>query len=255
MADTETGVAQKRVYSATTEVDTLREWTTALDAVVEEARVHLYEGLRVRAIDPANVMQVEVEVDDEVLDVHRDPQVSAGLNVEKLHQVVQTFIDEDTVEVEFDAEEKHLSVETILSTFETATIDTHSIRSDPDPGPSGQEVSFGLEDSHFEYALDLVDEVSDQIWIRMDPDEETVTFESDGDIDNSSVTLRSDSLFATNWGEAVSLYPIDYLRDIAGTVENGTGLIIGLATDYPLCARWEKHGVEARFYLAPQVRS
>ena len=212
--------------------------TSAVDTVsvlVDECKVHLDDdALRIKAVDPANVGMVDLEVPEGGFEFYEADGETIGLNLAKFQDIIGMANKGDDVELELDEETHKLHIRMDGLHYTLSLIDPDSIHQEPDvpdldlPGEvvlAGQEIKRGIKASGM---------VSDHMAFGIE--DGAFYMAAEGDTDDVRVDIPEEDLIGLEMtdDEARSLYSLDYLDSMAKAIPGDAQLTMDLGVDYPV---------------------
>ncbi len=260
--------------------DALRSFFKLPAVLVRECILRFDEdGLHIRAVDPANVGMIDVEVPGEMFSRYAvDGEVEFGVNLKRLRKTLRWArkgrgnADGDPVTIDFLHNVRRIRVRVIredsrmVRRSEWGTIDPDSVRARPDipdlklPNRARPEIA-ALGD-----ALGAVNDTSENMTLTRE--KETLVLSSVGDGDNvSGDESERVTLLGTAWDtrpdeEAApceSLFSLDYFEDAVAAID-GAGadrLTLKWGDEFPIKIAFsdERWSISGEFMLAPRIQS
>lgn len=241
-------------------VDCVR-FAEALDSVsvlVDECKIQLHEEqLRIRAVDPANVGMVDLELHEEAFEAYETDGGVIGVNLGRLQDIIGMGSGGDIIHIRLDEETRKLHLEVDGLSYTLALIDPDSIRQEPEIPDLDLSAEMVIEQSHIDRGITAADMVSDHIALRVDPQEEAFYIEAEGDTDDVDLKLDENDLINLSAGEADSLFSLDYLKDMNKGIPNSTVVTAELGEEFPAKFHFKlaKGDADATYMLAPRIQS
>ncbi|MCS7121356.1 MAG: DNA polymerase sliding clamp [Archaeoglobaceae archaeon] len=235
--------------------EVLKTVAKAITALVSEARIHfLNQGMHSRAVDPANVAMVIVDVPRESFEVYNvDEEKVIGVDVDRIYDISKSIKGKDLVELllsETELKIKFGSVE-----YSVSLIDPSAIRKEPRIPELELPVKVVMDAGEFKKAVTAADKISDHVIFRSDKTGFIV--EAKGDVDKITFHMSESELIEFNGAEAKSMFSIEYLKEFCKIAGSGDLLTIRLGTNYPVRLLFELSGgkVKVEYILAPRVEA
>lgn len=226
--------------------------------LVDECKLHLSpDGVRITAVDPANVGMVDTELDADAfhqLDVGDD--LTIGVDLERVMEAVDMFDDDSTIKCTYDTDSHKLHFEDDGMHMNIGTLTPDTVRDEPDIPDIDWNVTAVTEWRHVQRYLKAAHIVSDHVTMRTDDDESTLLVEANGDIDaiegDLADHLEDGSTFD---GPANSVISMDYLNDIKKGIPAETIATLRVGEAYPINITYEHlNGLgSVEFMVAPRV--
>ena len=230
----------------------------SLRAIVDEARVHISEtGLEVRAIDPANVAMDDFELTSAAFESYEATPGTLGLNLERLESIVKMANKGDLIQFSFDAQTRKLLIAIDGVEFTTACLDPDTIRAEPELPDLELNAQATIEQGDLSRGVKAADMVSDHIAFEMSEADRCLAISAEGDTDDIRFTLEENDLTDTSFTDAISLFSLDYLKDITKTIPKGQEVSLRFGTDFPVMMEYDIADGDghALRMIAPRIRS
>ncbi|OYT34767.1 DNA polymerase sliding clamp [Archaeoglobales archaeon ex4484_92] len=234
--------------------EVLKTVARSIVALVSEARMHFLEkGLHSRAVDPANVAMVIVDVPRDSFEAYNlEEEKTIGVDVDRIFDISKSIKAKDLVELNLPSESllkiKFGSVE-----YSVSLIDPSAIRKEPRIPQLELPAKAVLDAGEFKKAISAADKISDHVVFRSD--QSGFYIEAKGDVDKITFHLSEAELIEFNGGEAKSMFSADYLKEFCKIAGSGDLLTINLGTNYPVRLSFELVGgkVKVEYILAPRI--
>jgi proliferating cell nuclear antigen len=254
-AATEADAEAEGGFAAIIAADVFDGAIDAVDCLVNECKIHLDEGgLRIAAVDPANVGMVSLDLDAPAFEAYDAHGGTIGVDLERLGDVVGMADSGDLVHLRLDAETRKLHIDVGGLSYTLALIDPDSIRQEPDIPELDLPATVRVPAGDIERGVTAADLCSDHITFAADAD--AFRIEAEGDTDDVTVTVPSEECQRHETSESVrSLFSLDYLDDMTGPMAGD--VTVRLGDEFPVKLMWEfaeGHG-EVTFALAPRIQS
>ena len=169
-----------------------------VDAIVHECKLRFDDaGVTTKAVDPANVAMASLDVPADCFETyHVADDVTLGVNLERLLDVVGMAGADDTVALALDPDTRKLDIETGGLEYPLALIDPDTIRQEPELPDLELPGEFVFDAAELDRAVRAADLCADHVAIRADAGEKAVRFEADGDTDDVEVEIADGRLMA-----------------------------------------------------------
>lgn len=241
---------------------TLSTFVDNAHALVAEAKIQLNDGgIRLAAVDPANVAMLDETLDAAAFESYDESGGVIGVNLERLSNVVGFADNGELVHLELDEETRKLHVEIGTLEYTIALIDPDSIRQEPEIPDVEEELSAKLvvEARELQRACKAGGLCSDHIAFGANVDDEVFYAESEGDtVDMRYEWPREDTIEGSYVdGTAHSLYSLDYIDDVLKPIRSGAEVSLRVGEEYPMfmdCSFADGDG-DLRYMVAPRVQS
>jgi proliferating cell nuclear antigen len=253
-------------FSLTTEVDRLLALVEKAKALVGEVKIQMTdEEVGIIAVDTANVSMLDSRLSTDAFDDYSlDESGVVGVDLVANHGVgLYDALSQFNAGTAVTVELEHESGITITGDGLSVTIgplDPDTIREVPEIPISEDmvDVAAELEHSDFKDAIQAADLVSDHV--KVDADDDGLTFVGEGDTDTASKELGAADLFEADLGDASAIFDLSYLKSIRGGLStNDVHLQFG--DDFPLLLEstyceddGEAYG-DTRYMVAPRIQT
>ncbi len=246
------------MFKAIVDAETLQEALDSVSVLVDECKIHLNEdGLAIRAVDPANVGMVDMELAAEAFESYEADGGLIGVNLTRLEDIAKMANAGQLVQLELDEETRKLHIDTDGLEYTLALIDPDSIRKEPDLPDLDLPARVVLEGSNIDRAVKAADMVSDHIALGVDPDAEQFYVDAEGDTDDVHLELGREDLIDLTAGEARSLFSLDYLKDMNKAIPKDAEVTMELGEEFPVKMHFDfaEGDGHVTFMLAPRIQS
>ncbi|MFB6211101.1 MAG: DNA polymerase sliding clamp [Halobacteriales archaeon] len=246
------------MFKAIISAETLREALDSVSVLVDECKIHLEEdGLEIRAVDPANVGMVDLELSADAFESYEADGGLIGVNLSRLDDIASMADSGQLVQLDLDEETGKLHIQIDGLEYTLALIDPDSIRQEPDLPDLDLPAKIVLEGRDIDRAVKAADMVSDHIALGVDEDDEIFYVDAEGDTDDVHFELNEEDLIDLTVGAAHSLFSLDYLKDMNRAIPNDGEITVFLGEEFPVqilfnIAEGEGH---VTFMLAPRIQS
>ena len=238
----------------------LKSSVDTVSVLVDECKVRLDEdGLSIKAVDPANVGMVELDIPADSFGSYEADEEVLGLNLVRFEDIVGMANKGDVVEMELDEETRKLTIRIDGLRYTLSLIDPDSIHQEPNvpdldlPGDielAGREIRRGVKAAGM---------VSDHMAFGVSGDEDTFYMRAEGDTDDVRVDLTEEDVIGLETGgeKAESLFSLDYLDSMAKAIPNDAAVDVEVGDDYPVKMNLDVAGGDAHvtYLLAPRIEN
>lgn len=244
------------MFSAQIKADRLKESIEALSALVQECRLKLSpDGITVRAVDPANVAMVSLDMPPDVFASFEATEGEIGLDLKKFESVLDLAAKDDTVELAFEEEKHKLVVKMRGLAYTMSLLDPSGIRKEPKIPLLELPVVVTFPSACLKDAVKAAEKISEYLLIGY---KDNLYMDAEGDIDNLTNTIPPEKVkVERNNGEAKALFSLNYLIDMAKVSGKAKEVTLELGKDYPLKMKFRvAEGLaDVGYMLAPRVES
>jgi proliferating cell nuclear antigen len=247
---------QNPAVEAVIDAGRLGSAVSVVGALVEECRMELgSDGLRVRAVDPASVAAVAVDLPADAFETYDAGGETVGVDIERFADVVGLADAGDTVRLALDTERRQLHLLVGELSYTLGLIDPEAIREPLDPAEMEYDcpATVALPGSDVGRIVDAGDMVSNHLTLAVDPDRQQFSAAASGDTDDVTLSFPEADLAALEAADAESLFSLDYLRELARPIPGTTEVTVELGTEQPVVLSFDiGEAGEATYLLSPR---
>ena len=246
------------MFKAIVSADTLKETLDSVSVLVDECKIHLDEdGLSIRAVDPANVGMVDLDLGAAAFESYEADGGLIGVNLSRLEDIAGMADAGQLVQLELDEETRKLHIQIDGLEYTLALIDPDSIRQEPDIPDLDLPAHVVIEGRDIDRAVTAADMVSDHIALGVDTADELFYIDAAGDTDDVHLELTRDQLIDLEAGDAHSLFSLDYLKDMNKAIPKDAEVELELGDEYPVKLHYDIAEAQGRvtYMLAPRIQS
>lgn len=231
---------------------TLKSALTLLSTVTDKAKLTIAaDGISAKAVDPAHVAVVSVEVPSNAFDFYEADPCEIGLDLKKVQSVLKLAGPGDTVSLSA-GKDMRMTIRIGSITRRTALLDTAGIDSIKIPALA-PTAHISLPSKELMRGIRAVDGITDHLKLTATP--EAFIMSCERDTDSMELRLSSEDVSIDTDAEVRSIFPLDYMAIIAKAIPSGAIIAIGLDTDYPLTLETTSAtDLKALFMVAPEGR-
>jgi proliferating cell nuclear antigen len=246
------------MFKAIVSAETLRSALDSVSVLVDECKIRLEEeGLTIRAVDPANVGMVDLELSAGAFESYETDGGVIGVNLSRLEEFASMADSGQLIQLELDEETRklHVQIEGLEGTL--ALIDPESIRQEPDLPDLDLPAHVVLEGADIARAVKAADMVSDHIALGVDETDEVFYVDAEGDTDDVHLELGRDDLIDLTAGDARSLFSLDYLKDMNKAIPSDAEVELELGEEFPVKMHFDiaEGDGSVTYMLAPRIQS
>ncbi|AHG02566.1 DNA polymerase [Halobacterium sp. DL1] len=246
------------MFKAIVSADTLRETLDSVSVLVDECKIHLDEdGISIRAVDPANVGMVDLDLGAAAFESYEADGGIIGVNLSRLEDIAGMADAGQLVQLELDEETRKLHIQIEGLEYTLALIDPDSIRQEPDIPDLDLSAHVVVEGKDIDRAVRAADMVSDHIALGVDTADELFYVDAAGDTDDVHLELTRDQLIDLEAGDAHSLFSLDYLKDMNKAIPKDAEVELELGDEYPVKLHFDIAEAQGHvtYMLAPRIQS
>ena len=244
------------MFTAKVKSDIIKSIIEVTSPLVNEAKFNITaKGLSLRAVDPAHVAMVDLELKNSAFEEYKASDMELGIDLDKLSGIMKLASAGDMVTLEYDEEANRLIVRIGNLVRRMGLIDTAGMPDSKVPHldlPAKAVVKAG----ELSKGVRASEAVSDHLALNIDKD----SFElyAEGDTDTVNLKLPKDMLLELQSpGKFRSLFSIDYFSNMIKPVRSEDPITINLGNDNPIRVDFdiaEKNG-HVTYLFAPRIES
>ena len=244
------------MFNAKVKSEVLKGIIDVTSPLVNEVKLNITpKGISLRAVDPAHVAMVDLEVKDKAFEEYKATEMELGIDMDKLGGIMRLSSSGDMVSLEYDEDSNRLIVKIGNLVRKMGLIDTAGM---PDPKMPTLKLpaKVVLKASELSQGVRASEAVSDHLALTVNKD----TFElfAEGDTDTVNLKLPKDlvdELITTS--KCKSLFSIDYFSNMIKPVRSEDPITIMIGNDNPIRVEFDiadKKG-HVTYLLAPRIES
>ena len=244
------------MFKAIIESEKLKETIEAVSSIVDEAKINLTpDGMSVKAVDPANVAMITLNLKSAAFEEFTATEGELGVDLKRLNDILGMAEKSEIVEIELDEESHKLVIGMSGLTYKISLLDPASIRKEPKVPQLELPASIVLSGNDLKRAVKAAEKVSDHMGMGIDG--EIFYLEAEGDSDRMRLDMTKDQLISLEPGDARSLFSLDYLSDMVKSAGKANEVTIELGKDFPTMIKFQiaNGNGEVNYLLAPRIES
>jgi len=244
------------MFNAKVKSEVLKGIIDVTSPLVNEVKLNVNaKGISLRAVDPAHVAMVDLEVKNKAFEEFKASEMELGIDMDKLGAIMRLASTGDMVSLEYDEDSNRLIVKIGNLVRKMGLIDTAGM---PDPKMPNLNLpaKIILKASELTQGVRASETVSDHLALTVNKD----NFElfAEGDTDTVNLKLPKDLLEELKTtGKCKSLFSIDYFSNMIKPVRGENPITIMLGNDNPIRVEFDiadKSG-HVTYLLAPRIES
>ena len=244
------------MFEAKAKADVLKEVVDVVSTLVDEAKFNIgKDSITVKAVDPAHVAMVDLNLDRSAFEAYKADEGELGIDMDKMKEILRLGKAGETISLSHDEDKNRLIVTVGNTTRRMALVDTAGM-SDPKVPSLNLPAKVVVRTEELRQAIRASESISDHIALKVSPDGFEVV--SEGDTDNVSHVVPKDMLEELQGKEAVrSLFPLDYFSNMVKAISSAQTVTLYLGSDYPVKMEFKIAGGkgEVKYLLAPRIES
>lgn len=244
------------MFNAKVKSEVLKGIIDVTSPLVNEVKLNISsKGLSLRAVDPAHVAMVDLEIKSNAFEEFKAKDMELGIDMDKLGGIMRLSTSGDMVSLEYDENTNRLVIKIGNLVRRMGLIDTAGM---PDPKMPNLNLpaKIVLKASEITRGVRASEAVSDHLALTVNKD----NFElfAEGDTDTVNLKLPKDLLEKLETtGKCKSLFSIDYFSNMIKPVKSEDLITIMLGNDNPIKVEFDiadKKG-HVTYLLAPRIES
>jgi proliferating cell nuclear antigen len=244
------------MFNAKVKSEVLKGIIDVTSPLVNEVKFNITpKGISLRAVDPAHVAMVDLNVKDKAFEEFKATEMELGIDMDKLGGIMRLSSSGDMVTLEYDEDTNRLIVKIGNLVRKMGLIDTAGM---PDPKMPNLNLpaKVVLKAAELAQGVRASESVSDHLALTVNKDD----FElfAEGDTDTVNLKLPKDLLVElTTNSKCKSLFSIDYFSNMIKPVRSDDPITIMIGNDNPIRVEFdiaEKKG-HVTYLLAPRIES
>ncbi len=244
------------MFTAKVKSDIIKGIIDVTSPLVNEAKFNITaKGITLRAVDPAHVAMVDLELRQTAFEEYKASEMELGIDLDKLSGIMKLAAAGDSVTLEYDEETNRLVVRIGNLVRRMGLIDTAGMPDSKVPHldlPAKAVVKAG----ELSKGVRASEAVSDHLALNID--KESFELYAEGDTDTVNLKLPKEMLLELKAdGKFRSLFSIDYFSNMIKPVRSEDPITINLGNDNPIRVDFDiadKNG-HVTYLLAPRIES
>lgn len=245
-------------FNAAVSAPVIQETIEIVEALVDECRLHFTEdSLQIRAVDPANVAMVDLELDAAGFETYNGTNQTVGISIERFSDIAGMAESDQLMKLQL-REDRRLNVSMGGLSYNVALIDSESVRDEPDIPDLDLSSRVTLEGAEIDRGVTAADMVSQHIRLSTDEAEETFRISATGDTDDVELELdREEDLINMQAGPADSMFSLDYLKEMVSPLKPTAAVTADLGEEFPAKFHFEyaEGDGTVTYMLAPRIQN
>jgi proliferating cell nuclear antigen len=246
----------RNMFNAKVKSEVLKGVIDVTSPLVSEVKFNINsKGISLRAVDPAHVAMINLEIGNKAFEEYKADDMELGVDMDKLAGIMRLSTSGDMVSLEYDEKGNRLIVKIGNLVRKMSLIDTAGM---PDPKMPNLDLPAKaiINASEINRGVRASEAVSDHLAVTINKD----NFElfAEGDTDTVNLKLPKDLLVELNAKDSYkSLFSIDYFSNMIKPVKGEDNVTIYLGNDNPVRVEFDiadKKG-HVQYLLAPRIES
>jgi proliferating cell nuclear antigen len=244
------------MFNAKVKSEVLKGIIDVTSPLVNEVKFNITpKGISLRAVDPAHVAMVDLQINDKAFEEYKATEMELGVDMDKLGGIMRLSSADDMVSLEYEEDSNRLVIKIGNLVRRMGLIDTAGM---PDPKMPNLNLpaKVVLKASELNQGVRASEAVSDHLALTVNKD----NFElyAEGDTDTVNLKLPKDLVIDLNTAsKCKSLFSIDYFSNMIKPVRGEDPITIMIGNDNPIKVEFDiadKKG-HVIYLLAPRIES
>ena len=244
------------MFNAKVKSEVLKGIIDVTSPLVNEVKLNVTsKGISIRAVDPAHVAMVDLEINKDAFEDYKAKDIELGIDMDKLAGIMRLSSSGEMVTLEFDEDTNRLIVKIGNLVRKMGLIDTAGM---PDPKMPNLNLpaKIIIKASELSQGVRASEAVSDHLALTVNKD----NFElfAEGDTDTVNLKLPKDMLNElVTKSNCKSLFSIDYFSNMIKPVRSDDPVTIMLGNDNPIRVEFNiaDNKGHVTYLLAPRIES
>lgn len=221
----------------------------AVSHLVDESKIKISgDGIKIEAVDPANVAMVFLNAKAGAFDHFQATVGEIALDLKKLASMASG---KEPVSMTLEEETHKLHIAVGRAKYTMSLLDPSAIRACPKIPQLDLPCAIILAGNDLQEATKAAAKVSDHIILEQD--DEAFTFSAKGDIDSFKMPFLLSELTGIKHGMGRALFSLEYVQDIAKVASGSKEVKIETGIDYPAKISFSMGEIDINYMLAPRI--
>ncbi|MEF8879472.1 MAG: proliferating cell nuclear antigen (pcna) [Candidatus Thermoplasmatota archaeon] len=244
------------MFNAKVKSEVLKGIIDVTSPLVNEVKFNIApKGISLRAVDPAHVAMVNLEVKKDAFEEYKAEEMELGVDMDKLAGIMRLSKSGDIVNLEYNEDSNRLIVKIGNLVRRMGLIDTAGM---PDPKMPNLNLpaKIVLKASELSQGVRASEAVSDHLSLMVD--KKSFELAAEGDTDTVNLNLPKDLLNELETeSKCKSLFSIDYFSNMIKPVSDENTMTIMLGNDNPIKVEFDIADEKGHvtYLLAPRIES
>ena len=244
------------MFNAIVKSEVLKGIIDVTSPLVNEVKFNINsKGIFLRAVDPAHVAMIDLNIDCKAFEEFKADDMELGVDMDKLSGIMRLSTSGDLVSLDYDETANRLSIKIGNLVRKMSLIDTAGM---PDPKMPNLNLPAKaiIKASEINRGVKASEAVSDHLAVIVNKD----NFEmfAEGDTDTVNLKLSKDLLVELiSDNNYKSLFSIDYFSNMIKPVKGDDNVTIHLGNDNPIKLEFNiaNNKGHVKYLLAPRIES
>ena len=244
------------MFSAKVKSDVLKSIIDVISPLVNEVKFKITpKSISLRAVDPAHVAMVDLEVKNEAFEEYKADNMELGVDVDKLTSIMRLSSKGDMVSLEYEEETNLLTIKIGNLVRKIGLLDTAGM-SDPKMPNLELPSTVSLKASEISKGVMASEAISDHLALSISKD--NFELSAEGDTDTVNLKLTKDLLLdIKSTTDSRSLFSIDYFSNMIKPINGDIPITIMLGNDNPIRVEFDIADSKGHvvYLLAPRIET
>jgi proliferating cell nuclear antigen len=231
----------------------------AIAVLIDEAEFVVDEnGMALKATDPSQISMVDFILEKKAFKkFDTDGKLKIGLDLDYLRQIMSRAKADDQLTLELDEGNSRLNVSFKGASARKFNLPLIDISSADLPNPKIEfDADVKLLAGVLQDALKDASLVSSHVSLGVNGDNFVVKAESSkGNLDSVTEKDKKNLIELNVKGEAMSMFPLDYLQDMLKTAQSATPVELNMKNNAPIQVSYGIGAARIKYFLAPRIES
>jgi proliferating cell nuclear antigen len=244
------------MFNAKVKSEVLKGIIDVTSPLVNEVKFNINsKGIFLRAVDPAHVAMIDLNIDNKAFEEYKADEMELGIDIDKLSSIMKLSTSGDLVSIDYDETANRLIIKIGNLVRKMSLIDTAGM---PDPKMPNLNLPAKaiLKASEINRGVKASESVSDHLAVIVN--KENFELFAEGDTDTVNLKLPKDLLVELISDSSYkSLFSIDYFSNMIKPVKGEDNVTIYLGNDNPIKLEFDiaNNKGHVRYLLAPRIES
>lgn len=242
------------MFKAKVKAEVLKDLIGVVSTLVEDVKLNISsDGLTLRAVDPAHVAMVEINLRATAFEELKATKCEIGVDVDKFKELLKLAHTGSIITMQHDEDENRLVVMIENLTRRMSLVDTAGM-SDPKAPSLNFSAKVKISREQMVKGIKAAESIADHITFITSPEHFELSAESESD--DTNLKLPKDVLEELECSETVkSMFSLDYLSNMVKSIAFSDILTLNLGNNYPIKIEFDLADGEGRgaFLLAPRI--
>jgi len=244
------------MFQVKAKAETIKKIIDIVSPLVNEVKFNVKpKGITLRAVDPAHVAMVDLDIKPSAFEEYKADELELGVDLDKLGGIMKLASSNDIVTLEYDETSNRLIVKIGNLVRKMALLDTTGM-TEPKVPNLNLPAKVTIKASELIQGVKASEAISDHLSLTATQD----AFElfAEGDTDTVNLKLPKDLLLELEAPEKCrSLFSIDYFGNMIKPVKGDEPITLYLGNDNPVRLEFDFADKNARatYLLAPRIES